>query len=154
MLLDGCHMCVSKIVNFEDVSLKVFTNLIFTLLKRVKERLVVILLVEGVEPTFHTPLFISTFLFWKFSVHFVSGEQLDTESYCICIPYCMYHMLDCFLFYDCFFRKVMLRVDAQQGAPRDGNSSLELFQVIIFWVTVEYNAHENSIKEKKTAFLF
>lgn len=27
--------------------------------------------------------------------------------------------------------KEMLRVDAKQGAPRDGNSSLELFQVII-----------------------
>ncbi|KAL5074890.1 hypothetical protein RYX36_013874 [Vicia faba] len=29
-------------------------------------------------------------------------------------------------------KKVMLRVDAQQGAPRDGNSSLELFQVEIY----------------------
>ncbi|XP_061371719.1 protein SABRE isoform X2 [Gastrolobium bilobum] len=29
-------------------------------------------------------------------------------------------------------KKVMLRVDAQQGAPRDGNSPLELFQVEIY----------------------
>lgn len=29
-------------------------------------------------------------------------------------------------------KKVMLRVDAQQGAPRDGNSTLELFQVEIY----------------------
>ncbi|KAK2977997.1 hypothetical protein RJ640_023535, partial [Escallonia rubra] len=29
-------------------------------------------------------------------------------------------------------RKVMLRVDAKQGAPKDGNSPLELFQVEIF----------------------
>jgi hypothetical protein len=40
-------------------------------------------------------------------------------------------MLDCFNFYEYFSRKEMLRVDAQQGAPRDGNSSLELFKVII-----------------------
>jgi hypothetical protein len=40
-------------------------------------------------------------------------------------------MLDCFPFYEYFSRKQMLRVDAKQGAPRDGNSSLELFQVII-----------------------
>jgi hypothetical protein len=38
-------------------------------------------------------------------------------------------MLDCFPFYEYFSRKQMLRVDAKQGAPRDGNSSLELFQV-------------------------
>lgn len=28
------------------------------------------------------------------------------------------------------YRKVMLRVDAKQGAPKDGNSPLELFQVM------------------------
>lgn len=31
------------------------------------------------------------------------------------------------------YRKVMLRVDAKQGAPKDGNSPLELFQVIGFF---------------------
>lgn len=32
------------------------------------------------------------------------------------------------IFFAC--RKVMLRVDAKQGSPKDGNSILELFQVI------------------------
>lgn len=29
------------------------------------------------------------------------------------------------------FRKVMVRVDAKQGAPKDGNSTIELLQVIV-----------------------
>lgn len=36
----------------------------------------------------------------------------------------------------CGRRKVMLKVDAKQGAPKDGNSPLELFQVIKFQVLV------------------
>lgn len=31
----------------------------------------------------------------------------------------------------CQCRNVMLRVDAKQGAPKDGNSPLELFQVTL-----------------------
>lgn len=30
-----------------------------------------------------------------------------------------------------YLRKVMVRVDAKQGAPKDGNSTIELLQVII-----------------------
>jgi len=57
--------------------------------------------------------------------------MLSPAVFVFLIAICKYHMLDCFPFYEHFSRKEMLRVDAKQGAPRDGNSSLELFQVII-----------------------
>ena len=56
------------------------------------------------------------------------------------------------IYAQCFgCRKVMLRVDAKQGAPKDGNSPLELFQVIEFsavQVCTRYYAKPNARKTK------
>ena len=37
-----------------------------------------------------------------------------------------------------YCRGVMLRVDAKQGAPKDGNSPLELFQVSFFSLNTSF----------------
>lgn len=50
------------------------------------------------------------------------------------------------------FRKVMLRVDARQGAPKDGNSPLELFEVIISYMFLGSVKLENQAA-KWTPFL-
>lgn len=46
-------------------------------------------------------------------------------------------------------REVMLRVDAKQGAPRDGNSRIELFQAIqcsfIFPLLTLHDEHQAKI---------
>lgn len=38
-------------------------------------------------------------------------------------------IVDMLKIYDFGYREVLLRVDAKQGAPKDGNSSFECFQV-------------------------
>lgn len=58
-------------------------------------------------------------------------------SYCILNPavfvfvFAASIILHDYSFLKFFSRKVMLRVDARQGAPKDGNSPLELFEVIM-----------------------
>lgn len=52
-------------------------------------------------------------------------------SYCILNPAVFVFVLHDYSFLKFFSRKVMLRVDARQGAPKDGNSPLELFEVIM-----------------------